>query len=167
MSRYRVADQIPPPSPAHHAATTGWARWVRERWQAVRVTHLKTVPLRPDIPGRVRVRVNVHLGLLAPADVLVEATADGAETTDTSGEWPIRLCSMQSYRNGTYVFEALLPRRAVEHRRPLTVRVRPGAAHEALSTLQDVVRLFEVRPGPAGALDNARRSRPEPAVVTG
>jgi hypothetical protein len=170
MDRYHVAHQIPPPRLADDTATGGWARWVRDRWQAVRVTHLKTVPLHPDVPGRLRVRVNVYLGALAPADVLVEATADRAETdgaraVEAPDEWPIRLCSMQSYRNGTYVFEALLPRQAVEQRRRLTVRVRPGARHEALSTLRDVVRLFEFSSGPARALLKARRSLPEPAAV--
>lgn len=167
MSRYGVADHIPPPCRAAEASATGWARWVRDRWPAVRVTHLKTVPLRPHVPGRLRVRVNVYLGALAPADVLVEATVDEADTPDGSGEWPIRLCSVQSYGNGIYVFEALLPRQPVEHRRRLTVRVRPGTSHEALSTLQDVVRVFEVHSSPVGAPGNDRRPRPEPAAVTG
>jgi hypothetical protein len=164
MSQYRLPDRIPPPCPGNEA---GWARWVRDKWNAVRITHLRTTPLGADIPGRVRIRVNVHLGALAPADVLVQASADGAEATDVSGEWPIRLCSTQSYGNGTYVFDGLLPAHGVENRRRLAVRVRPGAAHEALSTLREVRRLFELQSDSARDANDGRRARTRLEPVTG
>jgi hypothetical protein len=166
MNGHRVADQIPPPCRADSVATTSWARWVREEWQAVRVTQLETGPVPADGLGRVRVHVNVHLGALAPADVLVEATVDGSESTEPLGGWPIRLWSVQSLRNGTYVFEGLLPREAVEPSRPLSVRVRPGAPHEALSTLHEVARVFGGS-NPARTLHDARRLRVEPTAVSG
>jgi hypothetical protein len=144
MNQHRLPDQIPPPQRAAKAPTERWAAWVREVWGGVRVTHLETNPLLADVPGRVRVRANVHLGSLLPADVLVEATTDAAEAPDASGEWPIRLSSVQSYGNGTYVFEGLLPLEAVDEY-ALIVRVRPGAVHETLSTLQEVDRSFDVR----------------------
>jgi hypothetical protein len=164
MNQHRLPDQIPPPCPATKSPTVAWAAWVREQWSAVRVTHLETNPLLPDVPGHVRLRANVHLGSLVPADVLVEATAEPAEAVDASGECSIRLCSMQSYNNGTYVFEGLLSLEALEDQ-PLTVRVRPGAAHEALSALREVARAFDVRSDFAPAVKEARRTRLEPATA--
>jgi hypothetical protein len=143
MNQHRLPDEIPPPQRTANAPTAAWTVWVRQQWGGVRVTHLEANPLLADFPGRVRVRANVHLGCLLPADVLVEATIDAA-ASDASGEWPIRLCSVQSYRNGTYVFEGLLPLEAVDEH-PLIVRVRPAAVHETLSTLQEVDRSFDVR----------------------
>jgi hypothetical protein len=164
MNQHRLPDQIPPPNPAANVPTAAWAAWVREQWGAVQVTHLKATPLRADIPGHLRVHTNVHLGSLTPADVRVEATADAAEAVDASGEWPIRLCSMQSYHNGTYVFEALLPLETLEDN-PLTVRVRPGAAHETFSALREVVGSFDVRSDFAPVVTKARRPRPEPVTA--
>jgi hypothetical protein len=164
MNQHRLPDQIPPPSPAANVPTAAWAAWVREQWGAVQVTHLKATPLRADIPGHLRVHANVHLGSLAPADVLVEATADGSETADAAAEWSIRLSSMQSYRNGTYVYEGLLPRQAVEERCPLTVRVLPGAAHEAFSMLGEVARAFDVRSDVTPAVE-VRRTRLAPVAA--
>lgn len=146
---------------------SSWARWVRDEWQTVRVTHVKTVPLRADVPGRVRVRVNVHLGALAPADVLVEARTDQQASTDASAEWPIRLFSAQSYGNGTYVFEGLLAPHTGVGLRPLTIRVRPGALHEALSALRDVVHVFDLRVDSVRAATRAQRSRSEPLAPVG
>jgi hypothetical protein len=166
MNQHRPPDHIPPPGPAENTATDGWARWVRKTWEGVRVTHLEAVPLPASIRGRLRVRVNVHLAALTPADVLVEATAEGGEASGARGEWPIRLCSTQSYGNGTYVFDAPLPPQGVENQRVLTVRVRPAVEHPALSRLREVVRPFEVRTD-AHASDDTRRSRPEPTAVAG
>jgi hypothetical protein len=109
------------------------------------------------------VRANVHLGSLIPADVLVDATADRVKA---SGEWSTRLASLQSYGNGIYVFDGLLPPHALEDRSPLIVRVRPGSAHEAFSALGKVARTFEVRSAPGRAANKARRTGRE-AVRTG
>jgi hypothetical protein len=165
MSQHRLPDQIPPPSAAPNAPSAGWVTWVRDQWGAVRVTHVKTKPLRAGTRGRLQVRANVHLGSLAPADVLVEATANGAKTADATGEWSVRLSSMQSYRNGTYVYEGLLPQQAVEERCRLTVRVLPGAAHEAFSTLGEVARAFDVRSDVTPAVDEVRRTRLAPVAA--
>jgi hypothetical protein len=129
------------------------------------VTQLKATPLRADIPGHLRVHANVHLGSLAPADVHVEVTADGSEKAEASGECSVRLFSIQSYGNGTYVFEGLLPSQVVEKDCPLTVRVRPGAAHDALSALREVARAFDVRSDFALAVKEARRTRRELVTV--
>ncbi len=157
MNQLRPPDHIPPPGPAENTATGDWARWVRKAWEAIRVTHLEAVPLPPRTRGRLHVRANVHLGALTPADVLVEATAEGGEASDPRGEWPIRLCSIQSYGNGTYVFDAPLPPQGREKRRLLTVRVRPAVEHSALSKLREVVRAIEARTH-AHASDDTRRS---------
>jgi hypothetical protein len=165
MKEHSPANQLPPPCLAGATATGGWARWVRDKWPAVRVTHVKTVPLPADTRGPARVRVNVHLGALTPADVLVEATVNEADGRDASDGAPIRLCSIQSYGNGTYVFDGLLPRQTDDAHLPLMVRVRPAASHKAVSTLRDVVRLGEFHSGSARAV-HKRRTQPEPAVVT-
>ncbi len=138
MSRHRLPDQVPPPTLQADAPTAGWAAWVRQQWATVRVTHVETNPLRADVPRHVRLRANVHLGSLAPADVLVEATADRAKTAT-------RLASLQSYGNGIYVFEGVLPPHAFKEGHPLIVRVRPGASHDAFSGLGEIARAFEVR----------------------
>lgn len=166
MNQHRLPDQIPPPQRSANAATAAWAAWVRQQWRRVRVTHLETNSLLADVPGRVRVRANVHLGSLVPADVLVEATADVAETAAASREWPIRLWSVQSYRNGTYVFEGLLPLEAVDEHL-LIVRVRPGAVDETLSALQEVERSFDVRSDPAPAVGEGWHSRRREPATTG
>jgi hypothetical protein len=145
MNARQLADQMPPPSSKADASTApsaGWAAWVREQWRGVCVTQVETTPARDDVPGHVRVLASVHLGSLLPADVLVDATADREKVP---GEWSTRLASLQSYGNGTFVFEGLLPTHAVEDRCPLIVRVRPGAAHDAFSGLGRVARTFDVR----------------------
>jgi hypothetical protein len=162
MNQHRLPAQIPPPCPATNARSRGWAAWVHQQWPAVRVTHITTRPLHPDIAGHLRVLANVHLAALSPADVLVEATADRADTARDPDAWPIRLCSAQSYRNGIYVFEGLLPPHGVEERCPLTVRVRPGVAHETFTALGDVAQAFDVRRDVAAAGRKARRARAEP-----
>lgn len=166
MNQHRLPDQIPPPQRAANAPTARWAAWVRQQWGGVRVTDLEINPLLADVPGRVHVRANVHLGPLLPADVLVEAATDAAEATDASGEWPIRLCSVQSYANGTYVFEGLLPLEAVDEH-PLIVRVRPGAVHERLSALQEVDRSFDARSDSAPAVGEGWHSRRHEPATTG
>jgi hypothetical protein len=164
MNQHRLPDQIPPPCPAGKSPTAGWAAWVREQWSAVRVTHLETNSLPSEVPGHVRLWANVHLGSLAPADVLVEATAEPTEAVDASGECSIRLCSMQSYNNGTYVFEGLLPLEILDDQ-PLMVRVRPGAAHETFSALREVAGSFDGRSDLAPAVDEPPRPRPEPVAA--
>jgi hypothetical protein len=161
MNQHRLPDQIPPPQRTANAPTAAWTAWVRQQWGGVRVTHLEANPLFADVPGQVRVRANVHLVSLLPADVLVELTGT-ADAADASGEWPIRLCSVQSYNNGSYVFEGLLPLEAVDDHL-LIVRVRPSAVREALSGLQEVSRPFDVRldstapVGTAGIRDDESR----------
>jgi hypothetical protein len=145
MNPRQLADDMPPPSSKADASTApsaGWAAWVRQQWRGVCVTQVETTPACDDVPGHVRVRANVHLGSLVPADVLVDATADREKVP---AEWSTRLASLQSYGNGTFVFEGLLPPHAVDDRCPLIVRVRPGAAHDAFSGLGRVARTFDVR----------------------
>ena len=166
MNRRRLADQLPPPSPNANASTApsaDWAAWVRQQWRVVRVTQVETTPVRDDVPGHVRLRANVHLGSLVPADVVVDATADRAKV---AGEWSTRLASLQSYRNGTFVFEGLLPRRAVEDRLPLIVRVRPGVAHDAFTGLGIVARTFEVRTDSGREAKKKRRTRERPVSAS-
>ena len=143
MRQHRLAVQMPPRWPkadAPLAPSARWAAWVRQQWSCVRVTDIKATPVPDGVPGHVRLRANVHLGSLVPADVLVDATAEGG---NVSGERSTRLASLQSYGNGIYVFEGLLSLRTVEDRSPLIVRVRPGAAHDAFSALGKVARTFD------------------------
>ncbi len=163
MNQNRLPDQIPPPSAAASAPTAAWAAWVREQWEAVRLTLLEKRPPRVHLSAYPRLRVTVHLGSLSPADVVVEAAA--GEPADTSREWPIRLCSMQSYGNGTYVFEGLLPPHDTKDQRALTVRVRPAAAHEELSALREVARAFDGRSEVASTADAPSPRRPEWAAA--
>ena len=166
MRERRLAVEMPPAWPkadARIAPSARWAAWVRRQWGRVRVTHVETTPIPDGAPDHVRVRANVHLGSLVPADVLVDATADGAKV---SGEWSTRLASSQSYGNGTYVFEGLLSPHGDADRSPLIVRVRPGTAHDAFSALGKVVRAFEICPASGRAANKARRTRREP-VRTG
>jgi len=138
MTQRHSQDQLAPPRNGIAPAAL-WADWVRQHWDAVRVIHLDVTPLA-DVVDRVRVRAVIHLGSLSPADVRVGAVRSGAESDDESDESASELYSAQSYRNGTFVFEGFTILEAPHGERPLSVLVRPRAAHEDLSGLTVVAR---------------------------
>ena len=88
--------------------------------------HVDVVEVGPAPNGR-RVRAVVRLGGLSPADVRVELLRAGATAGGSSRAQVRRMWSTQSYANGSFVFEALLPGDG----RPADgwqVRVRPADA---------------------------------------
>jgi hypothetical protein len=102
-------------------------------------------PTRADRLGPVRLEVAVYLGRLLPADVHVEAVIDwdagcdgGARGDGVPGT--VRLCSTRSYRNGTFVFEAVLPRMPAGGPEAITVHVRPADRGAPGRPIQPVTR---------------------------
>lgn len=162
MRDHRPQNQLPPPQLTADASSAAWSGWVREQWGAVRVIQLDMTQLA-DVPGRVRVRAVIHLGVLSPADVCVDAVAGAAESVDTSRPRLGELWSAQSYRNGTYVFEGFAATEALDDRGVLTVRVRPRSAHEDLSGLGAVAQSSQAadertaRPAGSDAADGQGR----------
>jgi hypothetical protein len=104
---------------AQHAARVG-ACWP--------LVHVESVSVAPG-PSGDRARALVQLGGLAPADVRVElistSLADSAEQDER------RMCSIQSYGNGSVVFEATLPPHDVARAHEWLVHVHPSEALEA------------------------------------
>ncbi len=119
------------------AAQTSTRQPARPRvdgWGAVRV---ESVDVRivdaPDVAGvadvadaagaaeRRLVRARVHLGRLCPADVHVHVVPARTPADASAGPPLARLWSVQSYGNGTYVFETHLP--ATAPSRALRVQV--------------------------------------------
>ena len=103
--------------------------WFGDPWAAVRVLHLEVCPYSTHTTERVRVEAVVHLGRLTPADVRVDLEPEGDAGRAREVEWPIRMHSTRSHRNGTFVFEARVPWPLAGGLDGLRVRVRPSHAH--------------------------------------
>jgi hypothetical protein len=163
MKQHQLPDQTPPPSTAD-APNAVWTAWVREHWGAVRVIQLDTNRhLADDAPSQARVRAVVHLGLLSPADVHVDATADVPNAAGATDQSVIELWSAQSYRNGTFVFEALVPAEALDEHGALTVCVRPRGGHEDLLPLRAVARPSDVGPSSSSSPPAPHQPRGAPS----
>jgi hypothetical protein len=149
MKQHRLQDQIPPPRISDDGPTKAWAVWVSEQWRAVHVIQLDAARHLADRLDRVRVRAVIHLGLLSPADVRVDAVAGAGEPVGASHQRVHEMWSVQSYRNGAFVFEGLIAAESLDGYRMLAVTVRPRSAHEDLSRLRTVVRSTKMDPEPA------------------
>lgn len=120
-----------------------------DRWTDVRVRHLGIRAAHPRVKGRVRVEVAVYLGWYwRPANVLVEFAPIDDDAGD--GTWPRRLHSTRSYRNGTYVFEALASEAALRHADSVIVRVRPCGGGDWTRGLEAITRTFDLDDVSAG-----------------
>ena len=92
----------------------------------VRAARIEVRPsTRDDGSGLSCVTAVLHLGALLPADVLVQLLPPPAASADDDVEEDVlRLWSVQSYRNGMYVFEAHAPDRLLAARPGARLRVR-------------------------------------------
>lgn len=107
-----------------------------EAWTAVQVRRMIVDRDNPMVPaGHSRLRVEIHLGELAPADVRVylKRTSTIADIRETE---PVQLWSTQAYGNGAFVFEGHV--RAAELRHPERLEVEVEA--EANGTQHEPVR---------------------------
>lgn len=104
-----------------------------EAWTAVRVRRMIVDRDNPMIPeGHSRLRVEVHLGELAPADVRVYLKRVDA-LADVRRAEPVQLWSTQAYGNGAYVFEGHIHAGDLKHPERLEVEVEAeanGTHHE-------------------------------------
>jgi hypothetical protein len=104
-----------------------WRRWVRANWKRVRVVAVELRRARADTGSRITIRAVVHLGALLPADVQVTVRRRHSVTRcESSGECVVRLWSVQSYRNGAYVFEAAVCPHEIDDGEGLVVQVHPA-----------------------------------------
>lgn len=126
MRRQEVSDTRamagrPPPS---------WRPWLEANWEEVRVAHAEARRRIGAGGVRFHIRAVVHLGALLPTDVQVECGVRGRERGHSvSG---VRLWSVQSYRNGAFVYEATIADDAIGDvaQDDLVVRVRPAPVGE-------------------------------------
>jgi hypothetical protein len=103
-----------------------WRAWVERHWAKVRVAHAESRRCACSTGAWLRMRAVVHLGELAPVDVHVDLVRRGDESGDSTAR---RLWSIQSYRNGAFVYEGRVPEdesRTRDVPRDYLVRVRPA-----------------------------------------
>jgi hypothetical protein len=124
-----------------------WPRWVQARWPEVRILGIDTpAPTRHVPKGMQTIRVHVRLGALTPADVRVEmAMGDAAMARDPSAA-VIRLASTRCYGNGSFAFEAEVPRATLEGPKGFSIRVAPDPYHGVV-LLPPVVQYVRARRG--------------------
>ena len=102
----------------------------------VRVTALTVQPPSSPDDTTATVQACIHLGALLPADVRVDLIS---APRDAHGRVPSmchRLCSVLSYQNGSYLFEASIVATELPELRDVAIRVSPAqggaaAAREA------------------------------------
>ena len=114
------------------------ARFIAE-WARVRIGQVQTVPAEAGAEPRTTVRACVHLGVLAPADVMAELLAADPGASKAHA-MPFRLWSMQSYHNDSYDFETQVPTRLLSEPPGCVIRVSPVADLTNGMTMQPVVR---------------------------
>ena len=125
------------------------ARGARRAWpgtarRGVRVTHAEVRRAGRDDGSALRIRAVVQLGTLLPADVRVHVAPRGNAASCESDPGALRLWSVQSYRNGAFVFEATALDReigAAADAEDLVVRVRPAHGGRALAASRAVAAL--------------------------
>ena len=147
-------------STAFAPASRDWRLWIQTQWPRVRIVSIDISEGGARAPSDARiVHTCVHLGSLAPADVRVEMTSGDPAVANDPSAAAVRLWSVQSYGNGSFVFEAELPRAALAGVSSFSIRVVPSSQHGPLS-LPPVVR--RVRAAAEGAPDD----RPADLVVS-
>ena len=114
------------------------AERIASEWPRVRVENAVTSET-PGCNGNVltTVRACVHLGTLLPTDVKVEMGADGSPAHNGS-QRRHRLWSVQSYQNGSFLFESCVPAAELRDAARLLIRVRLSG--DEGNTVGEVVR---------------------------
>ena len=130
--------------PATRSGAPGTDGWVH-----VRIRSVESLPsLARDGDDHVVIRAHIHLGTLLPADVKVDFLAP-ASPASRAGDAPEACCqlwSVQSYDNGSFVFEAVVPAELVDGAPRVGVRVGPRRATEEHPALRPVVRWLQPAP---------------------
>jgi hypothetical protein len=130
----------PPPADASDARIEGLS--LASQWTDVHVCHVEA---RNDFADgrtdRTVLRAVVQLGALAPADVRVTVRQPAANL-GAARETPVRLWSAQSYRNGSFVFEASTNASDIADSADLLVSVEPSPARDGGIALDAIVTQF-------------------------
>jgi hypothetical protein len=114
----------------------------REKWRGVRIEEAQLAPAAGS-EHAMRVWACVELGELAPADVRVELVPGAPGTIlDRSTHRAHRLWSVQSYFNGRYVFEGIVPAPDLAGPEGYSIRITRYADVAAARTAPAVVRWF-------------------------
>jgi hypothetical protein len=99
----------------------------------VRVTALTVEPPTSPDDATATVQACIHLGALLPADVRVDLIS-APRDTDGRAHVPSmchRLCSVLSYQNGSYLFEASVVATELPELRDVAIRVTPAQGSAA------------------------------------
>jgi hypothetical protein len=137
----RSSPSAPPERTQSNAPPGGteWLDWVRTQWPAVRVAAVEVSPATPGAPDAPRqVRVSVHLGALTPADVNVLFVAGDEAAARNPMHDGVPLWCGHAYGNGVYMYEAEIPRAALEGAHGYAVRVVPDR-YRLLNAIPPVV----------------------------
>jgi nucleotide-binding universal stress UspA family protein len=138
--RSSALGERPPPVAASNARIDESS--LASQWSDVHVCHMEARNDAADgRADRTMIRAVVQLGALAPADVRVmvrQHTADAG----TASERAVRLWSGQSYRNGSFVFEAVANASEIPDGADLLVSVEPSPGRHGGITLDSIVTEF-------------------------
>ena len=100
---------------------------------SVRITALTVQPPSSPDDATATVQACIHLGTLLPADVQVDLIS-APRNTHARAHVPSRchrLCSVMSYQNGSYLFEASVVASELPELRDVAIRVSPAQGGSA------------------------------------
>lgn len=128
-----------PWAPVESAARPFDSQWLAEQWPCVHICHAALRVDGPHAGRRPKLNAVVQLGELKPADVHVTARriVDGSESASDA---LLRLWSVQSHRNGSYVFEAESPPDILGDASQIGIVVQPARPRTDAAGLSDIVR---------------------------
>jgi hypothetical protein len=105
----------------------------------VRVTALTVEPPTSPDDATATVQACIHLGALLPADVRVDLISAPRDADAHVPSMCHRLCSVLSYRNGSYLFEASIVATELPELRDVAIRVSPAQGGAAAAREATVV----------------------------
>jgi starch phosphorylase len=111
-----------------------WTKHVRTNWSQVHVEHIESGGLSevPQIGDRLHVNAYLNLGVLNPADVLVEIGYGRVDESDELTDTRIaELDAVQTLGNGRYLYGGTV---TIERSGPFGYTVRVMPRHEALAS---------------------------------
>lgn len=129
------------------------------KWSQVRVLDLEECGAESPAPSApITVRACIQLGELTPADVVVELVPGLAgDRTAAASTGPIhRFCSVMSYQNGSFLFEAFVAPTDLRGSTGYAIRVTPSPDDGHVPDVSPVIHRVPRRAGDAERAGSAR-----------